>query len=142
MDALENVREHISRVVLQGEVNKELGDDGDAFRTKLVNNPHESNSKVSDGSWIRTRSRPALRIQCNRCRPPANDRPSGRRGFCTGRVHRKSSSECLRLTPWRQIANNCAPRGPRWLAGSAVLGPPDARSVAGRTGHVGRESSR
>jgi phage shock protein A len=35
MDALENVREHISRVVLEGEVNKELGEDGDAFRTKL-----------------------------------------------------------------------------------------------------------
>ncbi len=35
MDALENVREHISRVVLEGEVNKELGEDGDAFRMKL-----------------------------------------------------------------------------------------------------------
>jgi phage shock protein A len=35
MDALENVREHISRVVLEGEVNKELGGDGDAFRLKL-----------------------------------------------------------------------------------------------------------
>jgi len=35
MDALENVREHISRVVLEGEVNKELGEDGDAFRVKL-----------------------------------------------------------------------------------------------------------
>ena len=35
MDALENVREHISRVVLQGEVQKELGEDGDAFRQKL-----------------------------------------------------------------------------------------------------------
>jgi phage shock protein A len=35
MDALENVREHISRVVLQSEVNKELGGDGDAFRVKL-----------------------------------------------------------------------------------------------------------
>jgi phage shock protein A len=35
MDALENVREHISRVVMEGEVNKEIGEDGDAFRTKL-----------------------------------------------------------------------------------------------------------
>ncbi len=35
MDALENVREHISRTVLQSEVNKELGEDGDAFRTQL-----------------------------------------------------------------------------------------------------------
>ncbi len=35
MDALENVREHISRTALAGEVNKELGDDGDAFRVKL-----------------------------------------------------------------------------------------------------------
>ena len=35
MDALENVREHISRVVMASEVNKELGEDGDAFRTKL-----------------------------------------------------------------------------------------------------------
>ena len=35
MDALENVREHISRAVMAGEVNKELGEDGDAFRTKL-----------------------------------------------------------------------------------------------------------
>ncbi len=35
MDALENVREHISRMVLQGEVNKELGEDGDAFRVQL-----------------------------------------------------------------------------------------------------------
>ena len=35
MDALENVREHISRMVLESEVNKELGDDGDAFRVKL-----------------------------------------------------------------------------------------------------------
>jgi phage shock protein A len=35
MDALENVREHISRAVLQSEVNRELGEDGDAFRTKL-----------------------------------------------------------------------------------------------------------
>ena len=35
MDALENVREHISRVVLEGEVNNELGEDGDAFRMKL-----------------------------------------------------------------------------------------------------------
>ncbi len=35
MDALENVREHISRAVLEGDVNKELGEDGDAFRTKL-----------------------------------------------------------------------------------------------------------
>jgi phage shock protein A len=35
MDALENVREHISRVVLESEVNKELGGEGDAFRMKL-----------------------------------------------------------------------------------------------------------
>ena len=35
MDALENVREHISRVVMQSEVNKELGGEGDAFRVKL-----------------------------------------------------------------------------------------------------------
>jgi phage shock protein A len=35
MDALENVREHISRVVMEGEVGQELGEDGDAFRTKL-----------------------------------------------------------------------------------------------------------
>ena len=35
MDALENVREHISRVVLEGEVNKEIGDEGDEFRSKL-----------------------------------------------------------------------------------------------------------
>jgi len=35
MDALENVREHISRMVLESEVNKELGSDGDAFRMKL-----------------------------------------------------------------------------------------------------------
>jgi phage shock protein A len=35
MDALENVREHISRMVLESEVNKELGGDGDAFRMKL-----------------------------------------------------------------------------------------------------------
>ncbi len=35
MDALENVREHISRVVMESEVNKELGSDGDAFRMKL-----------------------------------------------------------------------------------------------------------
>jgi phage shock protein A len=35
MDALENVREHISRMVMDSEVNKELGNDGDAFRTKL-----------------------------------------------------------------------------------------------------------
>ena len=35
MDALENVREHISRAVLQSEVNQELGEDGDAFRVKL-----------------------------------------------------------------------------------------------------------
>jgi phage shock protein A len=35
MDALENVREHISRAALEGEVSKELGGDGDAFRTKL-----------------------------------------------------------------------------------------------------------
>ena len=35
MDALENVREHISRVVLEGDVNQELGEDGDAFRTRL-----------------------------------------------------------------------------------------------------------
>jgi phage shock protein A len=35
MDALENVREHISRAVMQSEVNQELGEDGDAFRTRL-----------------------------------------------------------------------------------------------------------
>ncbi|MAG31219.1 MAG: hypothetical protein CL908_10075 [Deltaproteobacteria bacterium] len=35
MDALENVREHISRAVMQSEVNRELGEDGDAFRMKL-----------------------------------------------------------------------------------------------------------
>ncbi len=35
MDALENVREHISRVVLEGEVHNELGEDGGAFRAKL-----------------------------------------------------------------------------------------------------------
>ena len=35
MDALENVREHISRVVMESEVNKELGEEGDAFRMKL-----------------------------------------------------------------------------------------------------------
>lgn len=35
MDALENVREHISRAVFEGEVNKELGQDGDAFRVQL-----------------------------------------------------------------------------------------------------------
>lgn len=35
MDALENVREHISRVVLEGEVNQELGEEGDEFRIKL-----------------------------------------------------------------------------------------------------------
>jgi phage shock protein A len=37
MDALENVREHISRAAMQGEVNRELGEDGDgdAFRVKL-----------------------------------------------------------------------------------------------------------
>lgn len=35
MDALENVREHISRVVLEGDVNKELGEEGGEIRTKL-----------------------------------------------------------------------------------------------------------
>jgi phage shock protein A len=35
MDALENVREHISRMVMESEVNKELGTEGDAFRMKL-----------------------------------------------------------------------------------------------------------
>ncbi len=35
MDALENVREHISRIVLEGEVNKELGEEGNALRAKL-----------------------------------------------------------------------------------------------------------
>ncbi|MBW2426069.1 MAG: PspA/IM30 family protein [Deltaproteobacteria bacterium] len=35
MDALENVREHISRVVMESEVNKELGGEGDAFRERL-----------------------------------------------------------------------------------------------------------
>ncbi len=35
MDALENVREHISRVVLEGEVSKEIGDEGDEFRARL-----------------------------------------------------------------------------------------------------------
>ena len=35
MDALESVREQIQRVVMQGELNQELGDDGDAFRFKM-----------------------------------------------------------------------------------------------------------
>jgi phage shock protein A len=35
MDALENVREHISRVVMESEVNKELGGEGDALRERL-----------------------------------------------------------------------------------------------------------
>ena len=35
MDALENVREHISRIVLEGEVNKELGEEGNELRAKL-----------------------------------------------------------------------------------------------------------
>ena len=35
MDALENVREHISRVAMQSEVNKELGEEGDSFRMRL-----------------------------------------------------------------------------------------------------------
>jgi len=35
MDALENVREHISRVVLEGEVSEEIGDEGDEFRARL-----------------------------------------------------------------------------------------------------------
>jgi phage shock protein A len=35
MDALENVREHISRAVMHGQVNQELGEEGDAFRVKL-----------------------------------------------------------------------------------------------------------
>lgn len=35
MDALENVREHISRAVMAGAVREELGEEGDAFRTKL-----------------------------------------------------------------------------------------------------------
>lgn len=35
MDALENVREHISRVVMEGEVTRELGEDGDALRDRL-----------------------------------------------------------------------------------------------------------
>jgi len=35
MDALENVREHITRVAMSNEVSRELGEDGDAFRSKL-----------------------------------------------------------------------------------------------------------
>lgn len=35
MDALENVREHVTRMVMESEVNNELGEDGDAFRMKL-----------------------------------------------------------------------------------------------------------
>ena len=35
MDALENVREHISRVAMESEVNTELGEEGDAFRMQL-----------------------------------------------------------------------------------------------------------
>ena len=35
MDALENVREHISRAVTEGEVHAELGEEGDAFRSRL-----------------------------------------------------------------------------------------------------------
>ena len=35
MDALENVREHVTKMVMSSEVNQELGEDGDAFRTKL-----------------------------------------------------------------------------------------------------------
>lgn len=35
MDALENVREHVTRMVMSSEVNQELGEDGDAFRMKL-----------------------------------------------------------------------------------------------------------
>lgn len=35
MDALENVREHISRVVLEGEVQHEIGEEGEEFRAKL-----------------------------------------------------------------------------------------------------------
>lgn len=35
MDALENVREHISRVAMEGQLTKELGDDGDALRHRL-----------------------------------------------------------------------------------------------------------
>ncbi len=35
MDALENVREHVSKMVMQSEVDQELGEDGDAFREKL-----------------------------------------------------------------------------------------------------------
>jgi phage shock protein A len=35
MDALENVREHVTKMVMSSEVNQELGEDGDAFRVKL-----------------------------------------------------------------------------------------------------------
>lgn len=35
MDALESVREHINRVSMEGNLNKELGEDGDAFRVQL-----------------------------------------------------------------------------------------------------------
>jgi phage shock protein A len=35
MDALENVREHITRIAMEGELSKELGDEGDGLRTRL-----------------------------------------------------------------------------------------------------------
>ncbi|MBW2230730.1 MAG: PspA/IM30 family protein [Deltaproteobacteria bacterium] len=35
MDALESVREHISRIAMQGELSKEIGEDGLAMRDKL-----------------------------------------------------------------------------------------------------------
>jgi phage shock protein A len=35
MDALENVREHISRITVEGQLNVELGGDGDALRLRL-----------------------------------------------------------------------------------------------------------
>ncbi|MCP4904625.1 MAG: PspA/IM30 family protein [bacterium] len=45
MDALENVREHISRAVLEGEVNRELGEEGDAFRVRLRSFRDEARSE-------------------------------------------------------------------------------------------------
>jgi phage shock protein A len=35
MDALESVREHISRIAMEGELQQEIGDDGDAMRQRL-----------------------------------------------------------------------------------------------------------
>lgn len=35
MDALESVREHIQRMTMEGDLNQEIGDDGDAFRHRL-----------------------------------------------------------------------------------------------------------